>query len=31
MRLKDDWWYIDEDGKRRDDKAWFFGRIIEKE
>ncbi len=25
-----DWWYIDEDGVRRDDKAWFFGEIIEK-
>ena len=27
----DDWWYIDEDGTRRDDKAWFFGRIVERE
>jgi len=26
-----DWWYIDEDGTRRDDKAWFFGRILERE
>jgi choline-sulfatase len=25
-----DWWYIDEDGTRRDDKAWFFGKIIKK-
>lgn len=27
--FEDDWWYIDEDGNRLDDKAWFFGRIIE--
>ncbi len=24
-----DWWYIDADGVRRDDKAWFFGEILE--
>ena len=24
-----DWWYIDEDGTRRDDKRWFFGGIVE--
>jgi len=23
----DDWWYIDEDGNRLDDKRWFYGRI----
>ena len=27
--FEDDWWYIDEDCNRRDDKAWFFGRIVE--
>ncbi len=27
---EDDWWYIDENGDRRDDKAFFFGKIIEK-
>lgn len=26
-----DWWYIDEDGVRRDDKVWFFGTMIDKE
>jgi arylsulfatase A-like enzyme len=26
----DDWWYIDEDGNRREDKAFWFGEIIEK-
>jgi choline-sulfatase len=25
-----DWWYIDEDGTPREDKAWFFGKILEK-
>lgn len=25
-----DWWYIDEDGNRREDKAFWFGEIIEK-
>jgi len=29
--FEDDWWYVDEDGTRRDDKAWFFGRIIQEE
>jgi choline-sulfatase len=25
-----DWWYIDDDGKRREDKVWFYGQITEK-
>jgi len=24
-----DWWYIDEDGKRLDDKVWFYGKVKE--
>lgn len=24
-----DWWYIDENGDRREDKMWFFGDIVE--
>ncbi len=25
----EDWWYIDEDGRRREDKVWFFGKVVE--